>query len=41
MFSQHLLDQGLVGFGGSGGEGKRYLAKSEFEQAIAMARQSG
>ncbi len=28
----------LVGLGGSGGEGERDLAKTEFEQAIAAAR---
>ena len=37
-FGKDLLDQRLVGLGGSGGEGDRDLAKTEFEQAIAAAR---
>ena len=35
MLGEHLLDGGLVGLGGSGGEGKRDLAQTELEQAIA------
>ena len=38
MFGKDLLDQRLVGLGGSCGEGERDLAKTEFEQAIAAAR---
>src|SRR5262245_5905526 len=38
MFGQHLIYQSMVGLGGSSGEGKRDLAKTEFEQAIAAAR---
>src|SRR6266851_8054101 len=37
-FGKDLLDQRLVGLGGSSGEGERDLAKTEFEQAIAAAR---
>src|SRR3984893_1909957 len=37
-FGKDLLDQRLIGLGGSSGEGERDLAKTEFEQAIAAAR---
>src|ERR1700694_1854682 len=37
-FGKDLLDQRLVGLGGSGGEGECDLAKTEFEQAVAAAR---
>src|SRR5262245_39968219 len=38
IFGQHLIDPGMFGLGGSSGEGKRHLAKTKFEQAIAAAR---
>ena len=38
MFGKDLLDQRLVGLGGSGGEGERNLAKTKFEEAMAAAR---
>src|SRR5271154_1089528 len=38
LFSKDLLDQRLVGLGGSGGEGESDFAKTEFEQAIAPTR---
>src|ERR1700730_16899196 len=37
-FGKDLLDQRLIGLGGSSGKGERDLAKTEFEQAIAAAR---
>src|ERR1700739_3926660 len=37
-FSEHLLDEGLIGFGRSRGEGESNLAKTKFEQTIAAAR---
>src|SRR5260370_12518569 len=37
-FGKDLLDQRLVGLGGSGGEGESDLAKTAFEQAIAATR---
>src|SRR6266446_5414956 len=37
-FGKDSFDQRLIGLGGSGGEGERDLAKTEFEQAIATPR---
>ena len=36
--ARRLLDRGLVGLRGSGGEGERDVAETEFEQAIAAPR---
>ena len=37
MLGEHAVDGRLVGFGGGGAKGERYVAQAKVEQAIAVS----